>query len=179
LGDIRTGSFAADWRPVHTLSRPARLVVGRDDKIGQALAVLDANAKLTLAPFNDNGKFKGIVLQGDCGTSESTLTRALAVAVESRGLTAWFVQSTEAGSAVPLRAFCWLSRLDPINESVETLAAEQRTLEQEKNLVLVVDDIQWLNFIKTLICDDSRQLIWDFRLYPRVKLHGSPDTQGG
>jgi DNA-binding CsgD family transcriptional regulator/energy-coupling factor transporter ATP-binding protein EcfA2 len=105
-------------------------MVGRDDEVRQALAAL---------------QFQGVVLVGDSGVGKSTLARALAEAVESRGLTVRFVLGTETGRAVPLGAFYWLLTLDTAREPAVMLAAAQRSLEQEKNLVVVVDDAHLLD----------------------------------
>ena len=56
-----------------------------------------------------------------------------------------FVLGTETGSAVPLGAFYWLLTLDTAREPAVMLAAAQKTLEQEENLVVVVDDAQLLD----------------------------------
>jgi DNA-binding CsgD family transcriptional regulator/energy-coupling factor transporter ATP-binding protein EcfA2 len=109
-------------------------MVARDDEARKALAALDEAAQ-----------FQGVVLVGDSGIGKSTLARALAEAVKSRGLTVRFVLGTEASKAVPLGAFYRLTTLHVVREPVAMLAAAQRTLEREKNLVVVVDDAHLLD----------------------------------
>ena len=121
-------------RPMETGSGSAWPLVGRDDEVRRALTALE-----------DHAHFQGVVLVGEAGVGKSTLARALAEAVESRGLTVRFVLGTETGSAVPLGAFYWLLTLDTAREPAVMLAAAQKTLEQEENLVVVVDDAQLLD----------------------------------
>jgi DNA-binding CsgD family transcriptional regulator len=121
-------------RPMETGSGSAWPLVGRDDEVRRALTALE-----------DHAHFQGVVLVGEAGVGKSTLARALAEAVESRGLTVRFVLGTETGSAVPLGAFYWLLTLDTAREPAVMLAAAQQTLEQEENLVVIVDDAQLLD----------------------------------
>ncbi|MGZ4510467.1 MAG: AAA family ATPase [Mycobacterium sp.] len=109
-------------------------LVGRDDEIGQALAALD-----------DNAPSQGVVLVGNSGVGKTTMAGALADAVETRGLSVRFVQGTRTGSAVPLGAFYRFLPVGTAREPAAMLAVAQRTLEREQNLVLVVDDIQFLD----------------------------------
>ena len=109
-------------------------LVGRDDEVRQALAALD-----------DASEFQGVLLVGDSGVGKSTLARALADTVRSRGLTVRFVLGTQTGSAVPLGAFYWVMPLHAAHEPSVMLAAAHRTLGQEENLVVVVDDAQLLD----------------------------------
>lgn len=115
-------------------NKPAWPLVGRDDEIRQALAT-----------FEDSAGFQGVVLVGERGIGKSTLARSLAEAVESRGFSVRFVLGTEAGSAVPLGAFYWLLTLHAAREPAVMLAAAQRSLEREENLVVVVDDAHLLD----------------------------------
>ncbi|MGO9030624.1 AAA family ATPase, partial [Mycobacterium sp.] len=119
---------------METGSGSAWPLVGRDDEVRRALTALE-----------DHAHFQGVVLVGEAGVGKSTLARALAEAVESRGLTVRFVLGTETGSAVPLGAFYWLLTLDTAREPAVMLAAAQKTLEREENLVVVVDDAQLLD----------------------------------
>ncbi|BCQ06717.1 LuxR family transcriptional regulator [Mycobacterium heckeshornense] len=119
---------------MQTGSGSAWPLVGRDDEVRQALAAL-----------GDDAKFQGVVLVGEAGTGKSTLARALAEAVQSRGLAVRFVLGTETSKAVPLGAFYWLMTLDAVSEPAVMLAAAQKTLEQQENLVLVVDDAHLLD----------------------------------
>ncbi|MCW2661383.1 MAG: ATPase Transcriptional regulator, LuxR family [Mycobacterium sp.] len=108
--------------------------VGRDDEVVQALVALEDNAEL-----------QGVLLVGDSGTGKSTLVRALADDLTSRGLTVRQARGTETGKAVPLGAFYWLLDLDTAHEPAQMLAIAEKAVQQEENLVLVVDDAQWLD----------------------------------
>jgi DNA-binding CsgD family transcriptional regulator/energy-coupling factor transporter ATP-binding protein EcfA2 len=120
--------------PVHTESASKWPIVDRDVEFGQALAALD-----------EGSEFRGVVLVGASGVGKSTLARALAETVESRGETTRFVLGTETGGAVPLGAFSRAVTVDAAHEPATMLAAAHRTLEKEKNLVVVVDDAQLLD----------------------------------
>lgn len=109
-------------------------LVGRDDEVRRALAALE-----------DDSEFHGVVLVGDSGIGKSTLAHVLARALERRGLAVRFVLGTETGKTVPLGAFYWLLTLHSVREPAAMLAAAQRTLEQERSLVVVVDDAHLLD----------------------------------
>jgi len=118
---------------METGSGSAWPLVGRDDEVRQALASLD-----------DDSEFQGVLLVGDSGIGKSALARALADTVKSRGLTVQFVLGTETSKAVPLGAFYWLTTLHVVREPAVMLAAAQKTMEQERTLV-VVDDAHLLD----------------------------------
>ena len=109
-------------------------LVGRDDEVRQALAALE-----------DDAEFQGVALVGDSGVGKSTLARALATTARSRGLTVRYVLGTQTGSAVPLGAFYRSLTVDAPREPAAMLAAAHSALEQDENLVVVVDDAQWLD----------------------------------
>ena len=109
-------------------------MVGRGEEVRQALTAL-----------GDAAKFRGVVLIGDSGVGKSTLARALADILESRKLNVRFALCTETGRAVPFGAFYWLTTLATANEPAAMLAAAQRALEQEENLVVAVDDAHLLD----------------------------------
>ncbi len=109
-------------------------VVAGDDELRQALAALE-----------DDAEFQGVVLVGDSGVGKSTLARALADTLESGGATVRYVLGTQTGSTVPLGAFYWSVTVDPPQEPAAMLAAAHKTLEREENLVVVVDDAQFLD----------------------------------
>jgi DNA-binding CsgD family transcriptional regulator len=109
-------------------------MVGRDDEVDQALTAL-----------GDTAEFRGVVLRGDSGVGKSTLARTLADILESRGLNVRYVFCTEQGGGVPFGAFYWLTPIATAHEPAVMLAAAQRALEQEENLVVAVDDAQWLD----------------------------------
>lgn len=109
---------------------------GRDDEVVQALVALEDNAEL-----------QGALLVGDSGTGKSTLVRALADDLTSRGLTVRQARGTESGKAVPLGAFYWVLDLDTAHEPAQMLAIAEKAVRQEEKLVLVVDDAQWLDLL--------------------------------
>jgi DNA-binding CsgD family transcriptional regulator len=109
-------------------------IVARGDDFRRALAALDHSSE-----------FQGVALLGDSGVGKSTLARALGDAVESDGRTVRFVLGTQTGSAVPLGAFSRSVAIDSAHDPAIMLAAAHETLEQEENLVVVVDDAQWLD----------------------------------
>lgn len=109
-------------------------IVARDDERRQALAAL-----------SDDAEFRGVALVGESGVGKSTLARWLADALESAGATVRYVLGTQTGSTVPLGAFYRSVTVEAPQEPAAMLAAAQRTLEQEANLVVVVDDAQLLD----------------------------------
>ncbi|MBV9319038.1 MAG: ATP-binding protein, partial [Mycobacterium sp.] len=108
--------------------------MARDDEFARALAA-----------FNDSAEFHGVALVGESGVGKSTLARALADALEPHGRTVRFVLGTQTGGAVPLGAFSRAVAVDAVHEPATMLAAAHKTLEQEENLVVVVDDAQLLD----------------------------------
>jgi DNA-binding CsgD family transcriptional regulator len=109
-------------------------IVARDDELRQALAALE-----------DDAEFHGVALVGDSGVGKSTLARAVADSLESGGATVRYVLGTQTGSTVPLGAFYRSVTVDAPQQPAAMLAAAQRTLEREENLVVVVDDAQFLD----------------------------------
>jgi len=109
-------------------------IVARDDELRQALAALE-----------DGAEFHGVALVGDSGVGKSTLARAVADSLESYGRTVRYVLGTQTGSTVPLGAFYRSVTVDAPQEPAAMLAAAQKTLEREENLVVVVDDAQLLD----------------------------------
>jgi DNA-binding CsgD family transcriptional regulator/energy-coupling factor transporter ATP-binding protein EcfA2 len=117
-------------------------MVGRDDEVNQVLAALD-----------DSAGYWGVVLTGESGVGKSTLARALAGILESRGRTVRFALCTETRSAVPFGAFYWLMTPQVEPEPAVMLAAAHRTLEREQNLVIAVDDAELLDPLSaSLLC---------------------------
>ena len=98
-----------------------------------------------MATLDASAEVRGVALVGEAGVGKSTLARTLAKILRSQQQTVRFVLGTETGSAVPLGAFYWLLTLDTAREPAVMLAAAQKTLEQEENLVVVVDDAQLLD----------------------------------
>ncbi|OBG29368.1 LuxR C-terminal-related transcriptional regulator [Mycobacterium sp. 852002-51057_SCH5723018] len=107
--------------------------MGRDVEFRRALAALN------------NGEFQGVALVGDSGVGKSTLARMLAKATASAGRTVRFALGTQTGRAVPLGAFSRAVTLGVAYEPAIMLAAAHKTLGQDNNLVVVVDDAQLLD----------------------------------
>ena len=96
------------------------------------------------------------------------LARAVADILESGGATVRYVLGTHTGSTVPLGAFYRSVTVDAPQEPAAMLAAAQRNLEQEENLVVVVDDAQLLDplsstLVHQLAASDSARLIVTIR----------------
>ncbi|MGZ4510469.1 MAG: LuxR C-terminal-related transcriptional regulator [Mycobacterium sp.] len=104
----------------------------------------DAEFRQALAALND-AEYQGVALIGDSGVGKSTLARMLAKSAESAGRTVRFALGTQTGRAVPLGAFSRAVTLDVAHEPAIMLAAAHRTLDQDENLVVVVDDAQLLD----------------------------------
>jgi DNA-binding CsgD family transcriptional regulator len=138
-------------------SQPKWPIVARDDEFRHALAALDGTTE-----------FHGVALVGDSGVGKSTLARALAQAVESRGPTVRFVLGTQTGCAVPFGAFSRSVTVDAAHEPAAMLAAAHKTLEQEDDLVVVVDDAQLLDplsatLVHQLAANGSARLVVTIR----------------
>jgi DNA-binding CsgD family transcriptional regulator/energy-coupling factor transporter ATP-binding protein EcfA2 len=103
-----------------------------------------------LAALND-GEFQGVALVGDSGVGKSTLARMLAKAAESAGRTVRFALGTHTGRAVPLGAFSRAVTIHAAHEPAIMLAAAQKTLSQDENLVVVVDDAQLLDSLSATL----------------------------
>ena len=132
-------------------------IVARDDELRQALEALEGDAE-----------FHGVALVGDSGVGKSTLARALANTLESGGAKVRYVLGTQTGSTVPLGAFYRSVTVDAPQEPAAMLAAAQRTLEREENLVVVVDDAQLLDplsstLVHQLAASGSARLIVTIR----------------
>jgi len=138
---------------VQAENRPKWPTVAREDEFGHALAALD-----------DNTDFQGVALVGDSGVGKSTLARALAQTLVSRGRPVRFVLGTQTGGAVPLGAFSRSVTVDAAHEPATMLAAAYKTLDREENLVIVVDDAQLLDplsatLVHQLAADSTARLI--------------------
>jgi DNA-binding CsgD family transcriptional regulator/energy-coupling factor transporter ATP-binding protein EcfA2 len=119
---------------VRSQNGPGWPLVGRSEEVRQALTALGGAAE-----------FRGVVLIGESGVGKSTLARALADILKSRKLNVRYALCTETGRTVPFGAFYWLTTLATAGEPAAMLAAAQRALEQEENLVVAVDDAHLLD----------------------------------
>jgi DNA-binding CsgD family transcriptional regulator len=122
------------WGSLQTGSVSTWPIVARDDEFSLALAALDRSSG-----------YRGVALLGDSGVGKSTLARAIGDALELDGQTVRFALGTQTGSAVPLGAFSRSVTVDSAHEPAAMLAAAHKTLEQDENLVVVVDDAQLLD----------------------------------
>src|ERR1700684_2122864 len=132
-------------------------LVGGDDEVRQALAALE-----------DDAEFQGVALFGDSGVGKSTLARALATTARSRGLTVRYVLGTQTVFARRVGAFYRSVTVDAAREPAAMLAAAHRALEQDENLVVVVDDAQWLDPVSStlvyqLAATGRAGVIWTIR----------------
>ena len=66
-------------------------------------------------------------------------------------MTVRYALATETASAVPLGAFYWLTTIETVREPTVMLAAAQRALDREENLVVVVDDAQLLDALSATL----------------------------
>src|SRR5262249_39132962 len=141
-------------RPVQMESGSEWPIVARDDELRQALAALE-----------DGAEFQGVALVGDSGVGKTTLARLLADSLESGGATVRYVLGTQTGSTVPLGAFYRSVTVDAPQEPAASLAAAQRTLEREENVVVVVDDAQLLDALSSTLvhqlaaCGSARLIV--------------------
>lgn len=104
----------------------------------------DVEVRRALAALGDDAEFRGVALVGESGVGKSTLARGLASTVESRRQPVRFVLGVETGRDIPLGAFSRSITVDAAEPSA-MLAAAHRSLEQQPNLVIVVDDAQLLD----------------------------------
>ncbi|MBO0882390.1 MAG: LuxR family transcriptional regulator, partial [Mycobacterium sp.] len=128
----------------------------------------DHELSLALAALDRGSQYRGVALLGDSGVGKSTLARAIADAVGSNGYPVRFVLGTQTGSAVPLGAFSRSVTVDSAHEPAAMLAAAQKSLAQEENLVVIVDDAQLLDplsasLVYQLAASGSAQLVTTIR----------------
>jgi hypothetical protein len=107
--------------------------------------------RLALAELDHSSEFQGVALLGDSGVGKSALARALGDVAESNGQTVRFVLGTRTGTAVPLGAFSRSITVDSAHEPATMLATAHKTLEEEENLVVVVDDAQLLDPLSAIL----------------------------
>jgi DNA-binding CsgD family transcriptional regulator len=95
--------------------------------------------------------YQGVVLIGEAGVGKTALARSLADALKSRGLNERFVLGTKTARAVPLAAFVrWVPVQEP-HEPAVLLAAAQRALAHEEDLLMVVDDAHLLDQLSAVL----------------------------
>lgn len=138
-------------------SRASWPTMARDSEFSRALAALRTGPA-----------WRGVALVGESGVGKSTLARTLADAVETRGQAVRFVLGCQTGLTVPLGAFSRAVTVDAVHEPAAMLAAAHRTLGQQENLVIVVDDAQLLDplsatLVYQLAADRTAQLIVTIR----------------
>lgn len=132
-------------------------MVVRDNEFDRAVATLDETSDL-----------RGVALLGHSGVGKSTMARALAGLVESRGHTVRFVFGTQTGRDIALGAFSRAVSVGAAQEPATMLAAAHTELERSERLVLVVDDAQWLDplsatLIHQLAVNNTARLILTIR----------------
>jgi DNA-binding CsgD family transcriptional regulator/energy-coupling factor transporter ATP-binding protein EcfA2 len=116
----------------------------------------------------NGGEFQGVAFVGDSGVGKSTLARTLAKVAEHAGRTVRFALGTHTGSAVPLGAFSRAVTWNGTNEPALLLASAHKTLSEDKNLVVVVDDAQLLDplsatLVNQLVASRTARLIVTIR----------------
>jgi DNA-binding CsgD family transcriptional regulator len=132
-------------------------IVAREGEFRRAVTALDPSSNV-----------QGVALVGDSCVGKSTLAHAIADAAKSDGRTVRFVLGTQTGRGVPLGAFSRSVTIDSAHEPATMLAGAHKTLEQEENLVVVVDDAQLLDplsatLVSQLAADGSARLIVTIR----------------
>lgn len=115
-------------------------IVGRAAEIQRALSTLEPGSE-----------FQGVVLAGQIGVGKTVMARALAGTLESAGRTTRYVLGTQTGQPIPLGAFHRLVPLDEAHTPAVMLATAYRALAQDSNLVVVVDDAQWLDWLSAIL----------------------------
>jgi DNA-binding CsgD family transcriptional regulator/type II secretory pathway predicted ATPase ExeA len=120
---------------------------------GWPFVARDEEMRMAMASLEFGSECRGVALVGEAGVGKTTLARALADSLASDEVTARFVWGTQTGQAVPLGAFHRSLHVDDPHEPAVMLAAAHRALIQEKNLVLLVDDAQWLDPLSALLLE--------------------------
>ena len=115
-------------------------IVERGDELRRAVEAL--------APGSG---YRGVALLGEAGAGTSTLARCVVQTLESGALTARFIVATQTGQTVPLGAFYHCVPVDCPPEPAMMLAAAHRAFADEADLVVVIDDAQWLDPLSALL----------------------------
>lgn len=112
--------------------------VGRDDELREAVGALQGGAH-------------GVVLAGPSGVGKTALARAAAEQLEHSGYMPRYVLGTETGQVVPFGAFHHTLALSDAHEPTVMLAAAHHALAADPNVVIVVDDAQYLDPLSALL----------------------------
>ncbi|WP_158167970.1 LuxR C-terminal-related transcriptional regulator [Mycolicibacterium smegmatis] len=112
--------------------------VGRDDELREAAEALRDSSR-------------GVVLAGPSGVGKTALARVLAGQLETEGYTIRYVLGTETGQAVPFGAFHHTLELSNAHEPTVMLAAAHHALAADPNVLIVVDDAQYLDPLSALL----------------------------
>ncbi|MED5812169.1 LuxR C-terminal-related transcriptional regulator [Mycolicibacterium sp. 050232] len=103
----------------------------------------------------------GVVLAGKAGVGKSALARVVAEGLEADGCPVRFVLGTETGQAVPLGAFRHALTLTDAHDPTVMLAVAHDVMASDADLVIVVDDAQYLDPLSAL-------------LVQQLAVHGTP-----
>ncbi|WP_368664903.1 LuxR C-terminal-related transcriptional regulator [Mycobacterium sp. E2733] len=115
-------------------------IIGRTSEIQRALEALEPGAR-----------YRGAVLVGEAGVGKSTLARAIGDNLESTGHVLRRIRGTRTGQAIPLGAFNCSVPVNAAHPPAVMLATAHRILGQQKNLVVIVDDAQWLDPLSAIL----------------------------
>lgn len=110
-----------------------------------------AEIQLALKTLEPGSAFRGVVVVGETGVGKTVLAHSLGGILASAGLTTRYVLGTRTGQPIPLGAFHRLVPVDEAHTPAVMLAGAYRALSQDKNLVVVVDDAQWLDRLSAIL----------------------------
>lgn len=110
-----------------------------------------AEIQLALKAMEPGSEFRGAVLIGETGVGKTVLAHSLGATFESAGLRTRFVLGTQTGQHIPMGAFHRLVPVDEAHTPAVMLARAHRALSWDANLVVVVDDAQWLDRLSAIL----------------------------